>query len=71
MSPTQACPTGYRVLPDSNGTTGNSSLCVLCDDPAVLRDYFFLGFVCMVCIGVRMSVIATSTIGKSGWASKL
>ena len=60
----QACPTGYRV-------TGNgSSECLPCSDPAILSDYFFLGFVCLVCVGVRLAVVAVSTIGKPGWAPK-
>ena len=63
--PLQACPVGYRV--DRN----ISSECLPCEDPAVPRDYFFLGFVCLVCIGVRLSVIATSTVGKPGWSAKL
>ena len=61
----QACPTGYRV--DGNG----SSECVACDQSAVTRDYFFLGFVCLVCIGVRLSVIAGTTVGKPRWVPKL
>jgi hypothetical protein len=51
-------------------TGSGSSECLPCSDPAVLRDYFFLGFVCLVCVGVRLAVIAASTIGKPGWAPK-
>ena len=61
----QACPEGYRV--DHN----ISSECLPCEDPAVPRDYFFLGFVCLVCVGVRLSIIATTTVGKPRWSAKL
>ena len=63
-SPLQACPEGYRV-----GT--NSSLCVSCDDPALMRDYLFLGFVCLVCVLVRLAIIVAANVGESGWPSKL
>lgn len=60
----QACPTGYRV-------DQNTSECLPCGDPAVLRDYLFLGFVCLVCVAVRLSVIAATTVGKPQLAVKL
>ena len=60
----QACSTGSRV--DSN-----SSLCVQCDDPALLRDYFFLGFLCLVCVAVRLAVIVSANIGQPRWVAKL
>lgn len=60
----QACPSGFRV-------NRSTSECVQCEDGAVLRDYLFLGFVCLVCVAVRLAIVRATNVHKPPNLAKL
>ena len=60
----QECPRGYR-------TSNMSSECLPCSDQGSLRDYMFLGFFCLLCITIHLSIISLANNGRRAGPAKL